>query len=229
MDEEDENSPSELSIILNIRKLLIQKLKRASPKARRPKTILSTNSKVQTQTTNRLLIWTLFSATLKLMVRKMRKLKAYLRPSLTTFCRNLFERTEENRRRIRASDSLQFSAQYKLTGILRRNIHLTYTRTMSSNNPEKSLQRSESHLFWHEHGKGNKPLAAQAIDEDEEDALVLILNSATPIQLRLKRTVWWFLYNTSVSAPVFTGANIGSIISRCTLQIFYGNVKIVIW
>ena len=36
MDEEDENSPSELSIILNMRKLLIQKLKRASPKARRP-------------------------------------------------------------------------------------------------------------------------------------------------------------------------------------------------
>ena len=57
---------------------------------------------------------------------------------------------------------------------------------MSSNNPEKSLQRSESHLFWHEQGKGNKPLAAQAIDEDEEDALVLILNSATPIQLRFK-------------------------------------------
>ena len=27
--------------------------------------------------------------------RKMRKLKAYLRPSLTTCCRNLFERTEE--------------------------------------------------------------------------------------------------------------------------------------
>ena len=36
------------SIILNIRKLLMQKLKQASPKARRPKTILSTNRKVQT-------------------------------------------------------------------------------------------------------------------------------------------------------------------------------------
>ena len=42
---------------------------------------------------------------------------------------------------------------------------------MSSKNPEKSLQRSESHLFWHEHGKGNKPQAAQAIDEGEEDVL----------------------------------------------------------
>ena len=62
---------------------------------------------------------------------KMRKLTAYLRPSLTTFCRDLFERTEEKRRRIRASDSFQFSAWYKLTAILRRNIHLTYPRTMS--------------------------------------------------------------------------------------------------
>ena len=30
----------------------------------------------------------------------------------------------------------------------------------------------------------------------------------------------------SSTAPVFTGANIGSI-SRCTFQIFHGNVKIV--
>ena len=57
---------------------------------------------------------------------------------------------------------------------------------MSSKNLEKSLQRSESHLFWHERGKGNKPQAAEAIDEDEEDALFLILNSATPIRLRFK-------------------------------------------
>ena len=73
---------------------------------------------------------------------KNEKIEAYLRPSLTTFGRNLFERTEEKRRRIRASDGFQFSAQYKRTAILRRNIHLTYPRTMSSKNPEKSLQRS---------------------------------------------------------------------------------------
>ena len=66
MDEEDEHSQSEVSIILNIWKFLIQKLKAASQKARRPKTILSTNRKVQTQTRRRLLIWTLFSAALKL-------------------------------------------------------------------------------------------------------------------------------------------------------------------
>ena len=38
----------------------------------------------------------------------------------------------------------------------------------------------------HEHGKGNKPQAAQAIDEDEEDTLSKQENSATPIQLRFK-------------------------------------------
>ena len=57
---------------------------------------------------------------------------------------------------------------------------------MGWKNPEKSLQRSESHLFWYEHGKGNKPQAAQAIDEDEEGPLFLIMNSATLIQLRFK-------------------------------------------
>ena len=35
MDEEDEHSPSESSIIVNIWKLFIQKLKRALPKVRR--------------------------------------------------------------------------------------------------------------------------------------------------------------------------------------------------
>ena len=52
MDDEDKHSPSEVNIILNIWKLLMQKLKQESPKSRRPKTIfnLSTNRKVQTQT-----------------------------------------------------------------------------------------------------------------------------------------------------------------------------------
>ena len=133
------------------------------------------------------------------MLWKMRKLKSYLRPSLTTICRNLFDRTEEKPRRIRAGDSFQFSAQYKLTAILRRNIYITYKRTMSSKNPQKSFQRSESHLFWHEHGKGNKSKASQAIDEDEEDVLFSILNSATPIQLRLKELCGGFCPYNSVS------------------------------
>ena len=143
MDEEEEHSSREVSIILNIWKLLMQKMKMASPKARRPKTILSTNRKVQTQTRRLLLIWTLFSATSKLMVWKMRRMKAYLRPSLTTFCRNLFECTEAKRRRIRAVDSFQFSALYKLTAILRRNTHLRSQRTMSSINQKSPFSEAK--------------------------------------------------------------------------------------
>ena len=114
---------------------------------------------------------------------------------------------------------------------------------MSSKNPEKSLQRSESHLFE------NKQ-TAQAIDEDEEDALFKAGEFGDSNPVALQRTVWWFLSLhfgfrardessttttlidqssdplLSSTAPIFTGANIGSI-SGCTFQIFHGNVKIV--
>ena len=41
----------------------------------------------------------------------MRKLKAYLEPSLTTFCPNILERMQEKRKRIRATNnSFQFGA-----------------------------------------------------------------------------------------------------------------------
>ena len=115
---------------------------------------------------------------------------------------------------------------------------------MSSKNPEKSLQRSqfESQLFWHEHGEGNARQAAQASHEDEEDALFFILNSATPIQLRSKElcggfytklwypskkiSVKWYVTVFHRSSFYRWKLNIGSI-SRCTFQIFHGNVKIV--
>ena len=80
----------------------------------------------------RLLIWTL--ALLRYI-----EVNGIMRPSLTTFCRNLLKRTEEKRRRLRTGYSFQFSVQCKLTVILRRNIHLTYPRTMSWKNPDKSL------------------------------------------------------------------------------------------
>ena len=153
MDDEDKHSPSEVNIILNIWKLLMQKLKQESPKASQEAKDDFINQQKSANTDGYWYEHWLFSATytLKLMVWKLGKLKAYLRPSLTTFCRNLLERTEEKRRRLRTGYSFQFSAQCKLTVILRRNIHLTYPRTMGSKNPDKSLQRSElSHLFWHE-------------------------------------------------------------------------------
>ena len=71
----------------------MQRLKQASPKATESQEAIddfinqqksaNTNKKTATDMNT-------FSATWKLMVWKMRKLKAYLRPSLTTFCRNFF-------------------------------------------------------------------------------------------------------------------------------------------
>ena len=61
---------------------------------------------------------------------------------------------------------------------------------MSSKNPDKSLQRSESHLFT-SMAKGNKPQAAQAIDEDEALFEAGEFGDSNPVALQ--RTVWWFL------------------------------------
>ena len=64
----------------------------------------------------------------------------------------------------------------------------------------KVLAAKRKSLVLTRQGKGNKPLAAQAIDEDEEDALVLILNSATPIQLRFKELCGGFY--TTLRSPL---------------------------
>ena len=61
---------------------------------------------------------------------------------------------------------------------------------MSSRNPDKSLQRSESHLFTST-AKGNKPQAAQAMDEDEALFEAGEFGDSNPVALQ--RTVWWFL------------------------------------
>ena len=68
MEEEDEHSPSEVSIILNIWKLLMQR--QASTKARRPKTVYQPTEKCKLLHTNKKTAtdMTLVSATLKLMV-----------------------------------------------------------------------------------------------------------------------------------------------------------------
>ena len=60
---------------------------------------------------------------------------------------------------------------------------------MSSKNPEKSFQRSESHLFTTD-GKGNKPQTAQAINEDEEDTLFEAGEFVDSNRVALQITVW---------------------------------------
>ena len=173
---------------------------------------------------------------------KTRKLKAYLRPSLTTFCRNLFERTEDKRRRIRADDSFQFSAQYKLTAILRRHIVSTYPRTMSSKNPGHKSPCSEAKVTCSDMNTAKETNRKLLRPSTKTKPFFLILNSSTPIQLRFKELCGGFhrtlrspskRISVKRSVTVFHRSrffrcklNIRSI-SRCTFQIIHGDVKIV--
>ena len=61
---------------------------------------------------------------------------------------------------------------------------------MSLKNPEKSLQRSQSHLFTSTANETNWK-AAQAIDEDDEDALFETGEFGDSNPVALQRTVWW--------------------------------------
>ena len=89
-----------------------------------------------------------------------------------------------------------FSAIYSDT-YLRRNIHSTYSRIMSL----RSVLAAKHKSLVHEHDRRNKLQAAQAIDENEEDALLRQENSATPIQLHFKELCGGFYPYTSVSEP----------------------------
>ena len=81
---------------------------------------------------------------------------------------------------------------------MRRNIHLTYSRTMSSKNPEKSLQRSESHLFTSTAKETNRKLLRLST-KTKRMPFLKQENSATPIQLRFKELCGGFYPYTSVS------------------------------
>ena len=176
---------------------------------------------MQTQTRRLLLIWTLFFATSKLMVWKMRKLKAYLRPSLTTFCWNLFERTEAKRRRIRAGDSFQFSAQYKLTAILRRDTHLTSQGQWVRKIQKSPCSEAKVTCSDMSTAKETNCKLLRTSAKTKRMPFFLILNSATPTSCASKNCVVVFIQHfglrareyqsshplLSSTAPVFTGAN----------------------
>ena len=130
---------------------------------------------------------------------KTRKLKAYLRPSLTTFCRNLFEHTEEKRRRIRADDSFQFSARYKLTAILRRHIVSTYPRTMSSKNPGQKSPCCEAKVTCSDTNTAKETNRKLLRPSTKTKPFFSNFEFVDPNPVALQRTVWWLSYNTSVS------------------------------
>ena len=64
---------------------------------------------------------------------------------------------------------------------------------MSLKNPEKSLQRSESHLFTSTAKETNRKLLRLS-KKTKRMPFLKQENSATPIPaVALQRTVWWFL------------------------------------
>ena len=81
-----------------------------------------------------------------------------------------------------------FSAIYSDT-YLRRNIHSTHSRIMSLRRVLAAKHKS----LVHEHDRRNKLQAAQAIDENEEDALFEAGEFGDSNPVALQRTVWWFL------------------------------------
>ena len=90
-----------------------------------------TYRKAQTQKRRRLLIWTLFSVTWKLMVWK---------TSLNTFFPIFFFSA-----RRKNGEGCEPATVSSVQPSIQR--YLTYSRTMSSKNPEKSVQRSQIPLF----------------------------------------------------------------------------------
>ena len=99
----------------------------------------------------------------------MRKLKAYLRPSLTTFFKRSIQRyLSEKKYPFNLLKDNEFEKSRKVLAAKRKSL-------------------------VHEHGKGNKPQAAQAIDEDEKDALFETGEFGDFSTVALQRTVWWFL------------------------------------
>ena len=117
----------------------------------------------------------------KLMVWKMRKLKAYMRLSLTTFCRNLFECTEE-----------------PTTAILRRNPHLTSQGQWVRKIREVLVAKRKSLvLTWARQRKQTASCSGHR--RRRRGCPFLNFEFGDPNPVALQRTVWWFLYNTSVS------------------------------
>ena len=120
-----------------------------------------------------------------------KQLKTYLRPSLTTFCQFFFRNV---RRKNGEHEPATFSS-------FQRNIqrYLSEKKNpfniLKDNEFEKSRRvlAAKHKSLVHEHDRRNKLQAAQAVDENEEDALFEAGEFGDSNPVALQRTVWWFL------------------------------------
>ena len=120
-----------------------------------------------------------------------KQLKAYLRPSLTTFCQCFFTnvRRKNGEYELATFSSFQRNIQRYLS-----EKKYPFNR-LKDNEFEKSRRvlAAKHKSLVHEHDRRNKLQAAQAIDEDEEDALFEAGEFGDSNPVALQRTVWWFL------------------------------------
>ena len=91
----------------------------------------------------------------------MRKLKAYLRPSLTTFCPIFFQSAcRKNGEEYEPTTVFSFEHLSQRYLIEKKYPHLTYSSTISSKNPEKSCSEAKSR--YDEHSKGTRLTASSS-------------------------------------------------------------------
>lgn len=99
----------------------------------------------------------------------------------------LYEHPQEERTRVRARFHLRFSAKYPKI--------FEQKRFFCQHSEGQRLWKVEegSRCAIHEHGKGKKPQTAEALEDEEEDALFEIAEFGDSNPVSLQWTVWWFL------------------------------------
>ena len=115
----------------------------------------------------------------------MRKLKAYLRPSLTTFCRNFFWNARKKNREEYEPVTVS-SFQHSIHRYLREKKHLfNILKDNEFEKSRKSLQRSKSPLVTSTGKEKNRKLLRPS-RKTKRMSFLKQENSTTPIQLRFK-------------------------------------------
>ena len=118
----------------------------------------------------------------------MKALKAYLHPTLTTFFMNIRKKNSEEYEPDTIS-GFQRSIQRYLSD-KRSPVNILKDKDFETSRKVLAAKRKS---LIHDHEKGNKPQAAQALEDNEEDVLFETREFGDTNPVSLQRTVWWFL------------------------------------
>ena len=134
------------------------------------------------------------------MVWKMRKLKAYLRPSVTTFCRKFFGTHARKMEKSRSQQ--QFPVSSIQLYLVRININLTYSRTMSSKNPAKGTCSRARQKNFKELCGSFYPYTS---DSEQETKVVSYAGVTFSFNSRMMAETSWFGWPTEAQRPTSSG------------------------